>query len=87
MAEQESSISKLPRKRARNFEEKQITLLLEFFYENRDLLRSKHNNIVMQNKRKAVLQEISDKVNSLGVCHRTVLQAVHANDRSVALST
>ena len=74
MADEKSELLKLPRKRAKNFEEKETSLLLDLFEEHRDLLRSKHNNMVTQNKKKAVMQLITDKVNSLGVCQRTVQQ-------------
>ena len=74
MADEKSELLKLPTKRAKNFEEKETSLLLDLFQEHRDLLRSKHNNMVTQNKKKAVMQLITDKVNALGVCQRTVQQ-------------
>ena len=74
--QQQSSVdtNKIARRRGKNFDTKENELILDLFAENNELLRSKHNSIVTMQRKNSVLREICEKVNALGVAHRTVSQ-------------
>ena len=74
--QQQSSVdtNKIARPRGKNFDTKENELILDLFAENNELLRSKHNSIVTTQRKNSVLREICEKVNALGVAHRTVSQ-------------
>ena len=66
--------NKMSRPRRENFDTKENKLTLDLFTENNKLLRCKHNSVVTTQKKTSLLREICEKVNALGVAHRTVQQ-------------
>ncbi|KAK2551329.1 t-SNARE domain-containing protein 1 [Acropora cervicornis] len=65
-----------PAKRARkpNFTAAECTLLLTVAEENINIIKSKFTNAITNKNKNKVWEEITDQVNSLGVCKRSVTE-------------
>ena len=60
------------RTRKANFSAAECALLCELAEENLEVIRSKFSSTLSNANKKKVWEEITDKVNSLGVCLRSV---------------
>ena len=62
------------RNRSRNFDSKEEELIISLFEKYRDILASKLNNAVSNEKKKKIYLKITEEVNALGVWPRSVEQ-------------
>ncbi|XP_078364030.1 uncharacterized protein LOC144648297 [Oculina patagonica] len=76
MAENAENIDPSPTKRPRkpNFTAAECMLLLEVAEQHLDVIKSKFSSTITNKNKTKVWEEITERVNSLGVCKRTTLE-------------